>query len=132
MADDTGDAFTRGRMALQVGFKRILAQIGTDLIVAAHAEVPVGAVGQLVDLVVERQINGRKLRVGVLGDPPFLVLLGVACAAGASRRVTAFGKQRFVCILSRRANRIGRSNFRSQIDVRRRPLPPSVVNSETG
>ena len=93
VADDAGDAFPGRRVAFQVGNERVLAEVGADLIVATQAEVSVGAVGEFVDLVVERKIDGAELRIGVLGDRPFFVLLGMAGAAGRRRWEPAFGKK---------------------------------------
>ena len=68
MTDDAGDALARRRVAFQVGDEGILAQVGADLVVAAQAEIAIRPVGQFVDLVVQRQVDGAELGIGVLGD----------------------------------------------------------------
>src|SRR5262249_24053308 len=76
-----------------------LAELGADLLVAAHAEGADGALGQVLKLLLERVEHRRDRRIGMLRRRPFLVALLVAFATlrsggirgGVSSSITGMG-----------------------------------------
>ena len=69
-------------MAIEVRRERTFAEVAADGAVAAQAEITVGTVAQLIDLVVQREIDRAQLCVGMLRHRPFGEMLGVADTAG--------------------------------------------------
>ena len=58
VTDDAGNAFSRGRIAIQVGQRNGLLNVATDGRVTTQTEIAVGTIGKLVDLIVQRKIDG--------------------------------------------------------------------------
>ena len=92
MTDDASNTLTRGRMSLEIRDKRTLAEISANLIVAAQAEVAHRTRRAEVQEVADRQIDGAELRIRMLRNRPFFILLRMAGATGGRRGVTTFTK----------------------------------------
>ena len=69
-----------------------LALVHTDLVVAAYAEVTVGAVDLCIDKILQCHICRAELRIRVLRNRPLAVVPGVTSAARGRGRIAALGK----------------------------------------
>ena len=87
MARDTGHALARDRAARPERRLTILAELGANLLVAAHAEGADRALRQLLKLLLKRVEHGRDRRISMLRRRPLLVNLAMAFAAFRSDRV---------------------------------------------
>ena len=81
VAGDAGHALARDLAARPERRFARLAELGADLLVAAHAEGADRALGQLLELLLELVEHRRDRRIGMLRGRPLLVDLLVAFAA---------------------------------------------------
>ena len=88
---DAGHAFAGDLGALPQRRFAVLAELGADLRVAAHAEGADGALGQLLEFLLERVEHRRDRCIGVIRGRPFVVDLLVAFAALRSSRIEGEG-----------------------------------------
>src|SRR5262249_10324557 len=80
VACDAAHAFARDLAACPKWRFAILAELGADLLMAAHAESADRTLGQLLELLLECVEHRRDRRIGMLRRGPFLVDLLVAFA----------------------------------------------------
>ena len=80
VAGDAAHAFARDLAHRPKRRLAGLAELGTDLLVAAHAEGADRTFGQLLELLLERVEHRRDRRIGMLRRTPFIVDLLVAFA----------------------------------------------------
>ena len=81
VAGDAGHALARDLAARPKRRFTILAELGADLLVAAHAEGADRALGQFLELLLELVEHGRDRRISMLRRRPLLVNLVMALAA---------------------------------------------------
>ncbi len=81
VTDDAGNAFAGDGESVGIVNEDGFVDGHAGFVVAADAEVAVGAVGEAVDALGHGVVDGGELGVGVLGDGPLAVLAGMALGA---------------------------------------------------
>ena len=133
VAGDAGHALARDLAARPKRRFAVLAELGADLLVAAHAEGADRTLGQFLKLLLERVEHRRDRRIGVLRGRPFLVdlLSGIGHIAqrwdrgrGSPRRRREWElpcPSRLLPLLRARTSARGRPLLRPQTASARRP-----------
>ena len=93
MANDAGDAFAGGGMAIHVTDEHGLFQLHAHLCMATDAKVTVGASRSIVDGGLHGVEHRAQLGVSVLGNRPLAKLRGMAGGACGGRREFSFDQQ---------------------------------------